>query len=204
MNKIIDNSVRVIFGVCAIGLLILGVILVFRPQTSPGSAQPNPPALSLKPQIIYKGTTFTQGYEVGVNTGNDLHNWVQNKQGAMCMAYPGNQDWGAVFITFGKSDAQAEQRAGQNLSAYQTLSFDLKGEHGGEYLSIGLKDKADADDGSERKYSVTVTNGWRTYTFPLSDFDTADLTQLYIVTEFVFEPETPAETVCFRNIQYLP
>jgi hypothetical protein len=162
-----------------------------------------PTTASIKSQIIYKGTTLTQGYDMGVDTSDGLRNWVVDMHDSICMNYPGNQGWGAVFITFGKS-VPFDQRPGQDLSAYKTLSMELKGEKGGEYLSIGLKDKSDKDDGSERKYNVKITNAWEVYTFPLSDFDTADLAQLYVVTEFVFEPDTPAENICFRNIEYLP
>jgi hypothetical protein len=74
-----------------------------------------------------------------------------------------------------------------------------------EYVSVGLKDNEDPDNGRETKKVVSnLATDWQTFTFPLSDFNTADLTKLYVITEFVFEPGTPAETVCFRHIQYLP
>ncbi|HMZ08819.1 MAG TPA: hypothetical protein PKL78_02165 [Anaerolineales bacterium] len=186
----------------------LMIFLLMGCTTTPTSVATDAPAdvstdAPAKSQIIYKGTSLTQGYDMGVDTSGQLRNWVTDMHDSMCMNYPGNQGWGAVFITFGKS-VPVDQRQTQDLSTYKTLSMELKGENGGEYLSIGLKDKTDPDDGSERKYSVTVTNDWKAYTFPLSDFDTADATQLYVVTEFVFEPDTPAENVCFRNIEYLP
>ena len=173
------------------------------PAPTPTLVPTSMPTSPTKPHIIYKGTTLTQGYDMGVDTADRLRNWVVDMHGSICMAYPGNQDWGAVFLTFGKSVLYG-QRSGQDLSGYKTLSLELKGEKGGEYLSVGLKDKSDRDDGSERKYNVDVTAEWQPYTFPLADFDTADLTQLYVVIEFVFEPGTSAENVCFRNIQYLP
>jgi len=118
-------------------------------------------------------------------------------------AYPRGQDWGSVFITFG--EPKASSRPGQDLSSYKTLSLELRGEKGGERVSVGLKDSSDRDDGRETKIPVSeLTTDWSTFTFPLADFTTADLTKLYIVTEFVFEPSIPDETVCFRNIQYLP
>lgn len=35
-------------------------------------------------------------------------------------------------------------------------------------------------------------------------YDTADLTRLYMVTGFILENDSPAETICFRNVRYLP
>jgi hypothetical protein len=121
----------------------------------------------------------------------------------MRMDYPGDQSWGAVFITVGPPTDPPHP--GRDLSGYQTLSLELRGEVGGEFVWVGLKDNTDGDDGSETKIEVPdLTTDWQTITFPLSDFITADLTRLYVVTEFVFEQGTPAETVDFRRIQYLP
>lgn len=181
-----------------VGCLLIGCAPVSTPLSAPA-----PTPTPAKPQIIYKGTNLTKGYDMGVDTSDGLRNWVADMHDSICMNYPGNQAWGAVFITFGQP-VPSNQRPGQDLSSFKTLSMELKGDKGGEYLSIGIKDKLDPDDGTERKYNVNVTNAWKAYTFPLSDFDTADLTQLYVLTEFVFEPNTPAENVCFRNIEYLP
>ena len=188
-----------------IGLLLIGCTATptVAPAAAPTAAPTTAPAATTtKSQFIYKGTSLTQGYGMGVDTSDHLQNWVIDMHDSICMNYPGNQGYGAVFITVG--EPVSDQRPGQDLSAYKTLSMELKGEQGGEYVSVGLKDKSDPDDGSERKYKVDVTNDWKPYTFLLSDFDTADLTQLYVVTEFVFEPDTPAENICFRNIEYLP
>jgi hypothetical protein len=108
-----------------------------------------------------------------------------------------------VFITVGPP--RDPPRPGKDLSSYGTLSLELRGATGGEYVSIGVKDNTDLDNGRETKIPVRdLSTDWQTHTFDLSGFRTADLTRLYVVTEFVFEPGTPAETVCFRRIQYLP
>ena len=193
---------KTIFPVTVL-IFLMGVLLIGCTTTPTVAPTDAPTTTTLKSQIIYKGTTLTQGYDMGVDTSDGLGNWVVDTHDSMCMNYPGDKGWGAVLITFGKSVPYG-QRPGQDLSTYKTLSMELKGEKGGEYLSVGLKDNLDKDDGTERKYSVTVTNDWKSYTFPLTDFDTADLAQLYVVTEFVFEPDTPAENICFRNIEYLP
>ena len=174
-----------------------------------GTAEPPTPVPTDTPiapgvHPIYSGGSLTAGYDMGVNTSGGLTNWVSNANGQMCMAYPSNQDWGAVFITAGPPTNPP--RPGTDLSQYRTLSVDLRGESGGEFVSVGIKDDTDPDDGSERKYIVSnLTPEWQSISIPLSHFTaTADLSRLYVVTEFVFEPGTPAETVCFRNIQYLP
>ncbi len=153
----------------------------------------------LAPHPIYVGQTLSSGYDMGVDTSGQLRNWVADEGGQLCMAYPSNQQWGAVFITVGVP--KEPPRPGRDLSNYQTLSLELRGASGGEFVSVGLKDSRDPDNGRETKEEISgITTSWQIFTFPLTDFDTADLTSLYVVTEFVFEPGTPAETICFRNI----
>ncbi len=149
------------------------------------------------------GATLSPGYDMGVNTSRGRTNWVADMNGYMCMFYPAGQSWGAVFITVGRPTNF--DRPGRDLSSYQTLSLELQGAVGGEQVWIGLKDNTDLDTGRETKIPVSgLAPEWQTFTFPLSSFGTASLGRLYVVTEFVFEPGTSAEIVCFRNIQYLP
>jgi len=156
-----------------------------------------------QPHSIYYGPRLADGYDMGVNTSGGLTDWVTDMGGYMRMAYPSGQSWGAVFITVGPPTAPP--RPGKDLSSYQTLSLELRGEVGGEDVWIALKDKYDPDNGSETKILVpNLTTDWQTFTFPLLNFVNADLRQLYVVTLFVFEPGTPAETVYFRHIRYLP
>jgi hypothetical protein len=140
---------------------------------------------------------------MGVDTSEEETEWVRGMDGYVCMDYPSGQSWGAVFITVG--EPRDPPRPGIDLSDYGTLSIELRGEIGGERVWVGIKDKTDPDTGEETKLLVQdLTTEWQTRTFDLQEFVTADLTRLYVVTEFVFEPGTPAETVCFRRIQYLP
>jgi len=159
--------------------------------------------IPLQPHAIYYGTVLAAGYDLGVNTSGGQTNWVSDHNGYMCLGYPPNQTWGAVFITFGTP--KPPPRPGRDLSAYQTLSLDLKGSTGGESVRVALKDNTDPDNGSEAKVLISnLTTSWQTYKIPLTSFSTADLTRLYMVTGFIFENGTPAETVCFRNVRYLP
>ena len=184
--------------------LDLAIPTISTPSASDSQEPPSEPPVDAEAHPIYSGGSLTTGYDMGVDTSGGLRNWVSNVNGQMCMAYPINQDWGAVFITVGPPTNPP--RPGTDLSQYQTLLVELRGESGGEFVSVGVKDNTDPDDGSERKYIVSnLTSEWQSISIPLSHFTaTADLTRLYVVTEFVFEPGTPAETVCFRNIQDLP
>ncbi len=176
------------------------------PTSTIAPATPTPvstPTPSVSSHAIYVGSQLATGYGMGVDSSGGQTGWATNNNGEICMAYPSGQDWGAVFITVG--NPSPPPHPAQDFSQYNTLSLQLRGNSGGEKVWIGLKDNTDADDGREVKIPVSnLTTEWQTFTFPLSSFSKADLARLYVVTEFVFEPGTSAETVCFCNIQYLP
>lgn len=159
------------------------------------------------PHCIYPipgGTTLCEGYDMGVDDSANRRDWLSDMEGYMRMSYPGGLSWGAVFITVGPP--VNPPRPGQDLSMYNTLSLELRGSTGNECVKIGIKDNTDLDNGTEKKVRTCVTStNWETFTFTLSVFNTADLTRLYVVTEFVFDGSdaSAAKTVDFRNIQYL-
>ncbi|MGZ3630480.1 MAG: hypothetical protein ACXWPS_20385 [Ktedonobacteraceae bacterium] len=199
-----------LFG--AVTLLLAAIIsscggTVITPSTpTPISSPTSPPPTSIptptptvSPGAIFVGDTLVTGYDMGMNTSGGLTNWVTVENGEICMAYPSGQSFGSVFITMGKP--KQPPRPGKDLSNYQQLSLELRGQVGGESVSIGIKDKNQPDNGSETKVTVSgLTTDWKPFAYSLSKFKGADLHKLYVVIEFVFAG-TPA-TVCARNIQY--
>jgi len=177
-----------------LNFLLVGFILLLLAFINKVESQ----ELSPTSHTIFDGRLNT-GYDMGVNTSGGRTDWLSNQGGYMRMAYPPGQSWGAVFITYGKP--RNFPRSGKDLSRFEILSVELRGAKGGEVVEIGLKDNEDPDNGSEAKIPVTVTKEWKTYTFPLSKFFTADLKNLYVVTEFVFGYESA--TVDFRNIKFI-
>lgn len=150
--------------------------------------------------IIYDGTLSDQ-YDIGVNSSGGLTDWFYDSNTFLKMEYPDNQTWGVVFITFGS--LTGEPPNSMDLSAYGTLSVDLRGEKGGEEIEIGIKDKTDPDDGSETKIKVSdLTTEWETYYFSVEDFTTADLDNVYVLVEFVFSG-SKGQTVNLKNVKYL-
>ncbi len=140
-------------------------------------------------------------YDMGVDSSGQRRDWLETTEGAMKMAYPAGQSWGAVFITVGPP--ADPPRPWKDFSPFRTLSVELRGKNGGESVEIGIKDSSDPDDGSETKTLVSqLSSEWKTYEFLLSSFDSADLGELYVVAEFVFAGPT-AQTVYFRNVRYL-
>ncbi len=171
------------------------------PVPTPTFAPPTPTP-SPQPHAIYAGTTLSSGYDMGVDTGpSRLFDWVTDQTGSMCLNYPGGEDWGAVFITNGPPQPPGS-RPGRNLTAFSRLYVELKGLTGNQTVQIGIKDNTDPDNGTGTRFAVTPSLEWQGYSFPLADFSTADLSNLYVMIEFVFG--NAAADICFRNVMYLP
>lgn len=165
------------------------------------------PTVTLAPTIdpnahpIFQAGSLTSGYGMGVNSSGGLTNWLTVTKEEMCMAYPDGQDWGAVFITVG--EPQDPPMASQDLSEYKRLSIEIRGEKGSETVLVGVKDITQPNNGSETKIRTpSLTTDWSTVEFSLAEFIGADISRLYVVTEFVFEKNI-AESICVRNIQFV-
>lgn len=175
---------------------------VLKPLLAALFPQAGPPPASRLMRTIFDSRGLAAFYDMGVDSSNRRRDWLQRTSDGMKMAYPAGQAWGAVFITVGRP--VDPPRPWKDFSPLHTLSVDLRGETGGESVQIGIKDATDPDDGTETKALVSnLSTQWRTYQFPLSTFGTADLTRLYVVSEFVFSGST-AQIVYFRNVRFLP
>jgi hypothetical protein len=148
--------------------------------------------------IIYQDS-LAPGFDLGVNTSGGQTDWVTVDSSGINMAYPGGQNWGAVFITVGGSTDPP--RPGMDFSEYTRLSLDMRGSDSTENVWIGIKDNTDGDDGREARVRIYgITTDWENYELPLSQFYTADLDSIYIPIEFVFDGA--AKTLCAKNIKY--
>jgi len=151
------------------------------------------------PKDVLIGASLTPGFDMGVNSSANNTSWLETEDDHLKMSYPSHQTWGAVFITVGPPTDPP--RPFLDLSAYNTLTIEMKGAQGGERLGIGIKTFTQQDNGSETKVPVVLTSEWKTYQFPLDRFRGADPHSLYVVTEFVFAGPS-AETVSARNVKY--
>ncbi len=147
---------------------------------------------------VFTNGTFNQGLNMGVNTSEGKTKWVEVSNGEIRMTYPKGQSWGAVFVTAGKP-IPLGKRGKMDFSKYAKLVLELKGEKGAT-VQVGLKDNLDPDDGSESKVTLNIENEWKEYEIDLKNFETADLRNLYIVTEFVFANNP--QTLSVRKIQF--
>ncbi len=150
-------------------------------------------------RVVFDNRGLAAFYDMGVDSSRQRRDWLSPQDGAMRLAYPADQAWGAVFVTVGRG--MAPPRPWKDFSSFASVCVDLRGEVGGEQVLLGLKDATDADDGSETRVEVSLGASWATYCAPLSAFRTANLARIYVPLELVFEGPLPA-TVYLRRVAY--
>jgi hypothetical protein len=143
-----------------------------------------------------------QGLDLFVDTDRQQRTWVSTSADGLRAAYPPGQQWGFLGAVL-PGNTTPGSRPGRDLSGYRHLHVELLGSTGGEPVQIGIKDNTDPDDGSETRKSEVLSQNWRTFTYPLADFGSADLTRVYLVFELVFNGGT-GRTVLVRNVRYTP
>jgi hypothetical protein len=116
--------------------------------------------------------------------------------------YPAGQSWGAVFVTVGPP--REKPRPSHDLSAFDTLVVEMKGDKGGEMVKIGIKTNEQPDDGSESQSLVSLEPGWQTYTFALADFRGTDAHRIYVPIEFVFAGASTPDDPCAKRALRTP
>lgn len=148
---------------------------------------------------VLAGTRLGRGFDMGVDSSEHRTDWVSQAEGAMKMAYPPGQDWGAVFITVGKP--KNPPRPSIDLSGFNFLLVEMRG--GLETkVSVGIKDNRQPDDGTERKVVVPIAEEYRRYVIPLKRFRRANIHRVYVAAEIVFDGPQ-AGTVWLRGVKYL-
>jgi len=73
--------------------------------------------------FIYNGEKLTEGYNLGINTSNKRTDWHKDNGKELVIDYPSEQDWGAVFITYGSPTKVNNQKLFKNLSMYTALEI---------------------------------------------------------------------------------
>lgn len=148
--------------------------------------------------VLKNGKHFFYFYEIGHAVANNAGIDVLLELDHLSIKVP-EADWATVYIR-NPSNVQAD-RPTKDFSSYSSLKLELKGEQEGETVLIALKDGKDPDDGTETMIPLTLSSEWKTYEIDLSEFKTADLKDLFVVTSFVFQNK--AQKLGVRSIEYV-
>lgn len=149
---------------------------------------------------VYVDGVLAPFFDIGVASSGGVTDWLRAEDTQLNFDYPAGQSWGSVFLYVSTSDRKEKQT--KDYSTYRKIVLELKGAKGNERLTFGLKDNTDPDDGSEQTVPLTLGPDWQQYEFELTDFTTADLSNLYVVALFSFEGGEQV-SINVRNIQFI-
>ncbi len=181
----------------------LKILEVVRPDLYPAYANQTTPASDKTEQPEYEFVVYDNGK---VADGLTLHYeissrsrplWVREKTNEICMFYPANQEWGAVYFTVGDGTKIRHQ----DFSNYNSLFVELCGVTGDETIKVSIKDRTNPRDGSEPQVTVRLTAGYQEYKLALGRFRPTQLNKLFVVTNIIFEGEE-AMQICVRKIKF--
>ena len=151
---------------------------------------------------VFVGPRLETPFGLGIDTNGHRRHWLTARPGVLTMAYPARQQWGSMFLTVG-TPRPPGRRPWIDLSRYHSLTVQLRAAAAGERVRVGIKDRAQPDNGGEITVEQTLTPRWSTVALPLSLFANVNMRRLYVVFELVFLGYAP-ETVQLRDLRYSP
>lgn len=151
--------------------------------------EPIPPKIYY---ILKDGEIFC-GCDMGCNTSSGLTDWIIREDSYLKVSFPPNQDWATVFILCDPP---------LNLSYYNLLDLKIKGEVGGEKISIAVNDTVGEDLTFISSISWNFPSEWKEQSFSLSHFKQVDWSKIYIPIQFI-NRESKAKTIYLKNVKYI-
>ncbi len=145
-------------------------------------------------------------FDAPANSYDNFHNvypFLKLEDDALRVQYPGGDDWAYLYFLHGPLVAIVE-RFPQDYSMYDRIRLELKRSPNTDCadLLLEIKDVDDAQKGGLQNIPLELTADWLTYTFDLSHFVEADLTELNVVAGFLFLSDAPC-SLSIRDIRYL-
>jgi hypothetical protein len=132
-------------------------------------------------------------------SSNEHYSGIKFEDDVMILNYPENIfEWGAPYFTINALNNRVNE---MDFSKYKNVTLEMKGAVGGEQFYIAMKDKYDPTDGTESRADITVTKSWKTYTFPIEQFNTADKTIIEVPLAFIFVGEKE-RVIYVRSVQF--
>ena len=146
-----------------------------------------------KTYYIVKDAEILCGCDIGCNTSSGLTDWIIREDSCWKVAFPPNQLWATIFILCDPP---------LNLSYYNFLSLEIKGDVGGEKISIAVNDTIGEDLDQISSISWNFPSEWKEQSFSLSHFKQVDWSKIYIPIQFINRDSQP-KTIYFKNIKYI-
>jgi hypothetical protein len=155
------------------------------------------------PTIVDNGDPALEAYWLDSTTpiGTTVFRFdsVRMADGELQISYPGGAEWAAVYwspmnLTTGRNSA--------DFTRFTRLNLELKGEQGGETITVHVKDADYPDDRAPIGVDLTLFEDWQTYEIDLDKFAPSDFSKLHIALGFLIYPAENPLAFSVRNARY--
>jgi len=147
------------------------------------------------PFYIFSKQYIASGYRLGVAIDSTAMSpdsmEIYIKDDFLEINYPSSKQWGSVFF-------YREDDIPQDLSCYDSISFELKGHDGSEIVHVGVRDTSNFPNDVRIEINDTI---WHSYVIPCYVFTFINWEQVVVAASFTFYGEK-AQSIYVRNIYY--
>ena len=155
------------------------------------------------PDVVDNGHPALEAYWLSTTTpiGTSVFRFdsVRMAPGELRIDYAGGADWASVYwmamnVSTGRTHA--------DFSRFSKLNLELKGDRGGEVLTVHVKDADYPDDRAPIGVELTLSADWRTYEIDLAEFAPNDFSRLHVALGFLIFPAENPLAFSIRNARY--
>ena len=165
------------------------------------------------PDLIVNGALSWHSYHVINSDANDpslfgeavsgrteipfTHDSFRSRGDHIEFTLEGGTEWAGIWL---KTGADILSSTPRDYTEFDTLLVEMKGDKGGEIVTLNIEDSEDPADGTSTRIPVELSDQWQVYEFELADFASADFTIISVPLGFVFFEEPVSFAI--RNARY--
>jgi len=144
--------------------------------------------------------TYFLGQASSIGGGTFGLDSVQLSENSLRLAYDGGPEWATFYVS---PLTIEEGRASLDYSRFDRLVLELKGDVGGETITVAIKDREGRDDEAPPSVDVTLGDTWQIYEIELASFPPVDLDALHVPISFVFARDRGPVAFLVRSARYV-
>lgn len=142
-------------------------------------------------------TLFSESVREGSGTPFTLDSFV-TRDDHIHVSHRGDILWAGLWLQTGATIADIPTK---DYTDYDTLVLELRGDAGGERVTLNIEDIDDPMDGTSTRITIELTDEWKTFEIDLDEFETADFSKIIVPLGFIFFDEPVSFSI--RNARYV-
>ena len=139
---------------------------------------------------------FSEWQRNGSDTSFTLDSFVY-REDHIHIGHRGGIEWAGIWLATGASETEVDPK---DYTGYDTLIVELRGDAGGERVTLNIEDADDPGDGSSTRIEVELSDEWQAFEIDLDEFKTANFSRIVVPLGFILFEEPVSFSI--RNARY--